>query len=319
MFVFFILILLFVVAPSPVTANSPITLAAYWRKAEQTRAIITALENEPGENSSAQLTALADEWAAITLVALPNGTHISVDHTFLAAQLKADPPNLPQLKARLDALLAARASWPHPKHTPTDIKAIEGILAQPEFQWRPEQPSLLAVLWQKILQFLWEWLSPLMPGRALITLNGAWFSYILTGLTTLLLGLVLFYMLRGLLADLVAEAELDVDPDTGQQILTADSALKRAQALSSAGDYRAAVRYLYLSSLLLLDERGLLRYNRWQTNREYLRSVAHLPQLAVILRDVIDVFDRVWYGYQPLDEATYSQYAAKVAQLREQK
>ena len=96
-------------------------------------------------------------------------------------------------------------------------------------------------------------------------------------------------------------------------------ALKRAQNLSGAGDYRTAVRYLYLSSLLLLDERGLLRYNRSQTNREYLRSVAHLPKFAAILREVIDVFDRVWYGYQTLDEATYTQYAARVAELRQQK
>jgi len=50
-----------------------------------------------------------------------------------------------------------------------------------------------------------------------------------------------------------------------------------------------------------------------------LRSVAHLPILVAILREVIEVFDRVWYGYQPLDEATYNQYAARVAELRQQK
>jgi hypothetical protein len=62
-----------------------------------------------------------------------------------------------------------------------------------------------------------------------------------------------------------------------------------------------------------------LRYDRSQTNREYLRSLTHLPKLAAILQEVIEVFDRVWYGYQPLDETSYAQYAAQVAKLRQQK
>src|SRR5574341_98434 len=103
------------------------------------------------------------------------------------------------------------------------------------------------------------------------------------------------------------------------ELLTADSALRRAQTLSAASDYRTAVRYLYLSSLLLLEERGLLRYDRSLTNREYLRSVAHLPELASTLRDVVEVFDRVWYGYQLLDAAAYARYADRVADLRRQK
>jgi hypothetical protein len=77
-----------------------------------------------------------------------------------------------------------------------------------------------------------------------------------------------------------------------------------------------AVRYLYLSALLLLEERGLLRYDRSQTNREYLRGVVHRPDLAAILQEVVEVFDRVWYGFQPIDEAEVSHYTARVAELR---
>ena len=75
--------------------------------------------------------------------------------------------------------------------------------------------------------------------------------------------------------------------------LTADAALQRAQTFSAGGDYRTAVRYLYLSTLLLLEERGLFRYDRSLTNREYLRRVAHDPTLSAILQDVVEVFDRV--------------------------
>ena len=47
------------------------------------------------------------------------------------------------------------------------------------------------------------------------------------------------------------------------------------------------------------------------------RSVTR-PRLASLLREVVEVFDRVWYGYQPLDETTYQQYAAQVAELHRQ-
>ena len=89
--------------------------------------------------------------------------------------------------------------------------------------------------------------------------------------------------------------------------------------LSTQGDYRTAVRYLYLSSLLVLDEQGLLRYDRSRTNREYLRSVSSRPELAIPLRKVIDVFDRVWYGFEAVDENTYKSYVQQVEELREKK
>jgi hypothetical protein len=66
----------------------------------------------------------------------------------------------------------------------------------------------------------------------------------------------------------------------------------------------------------VLDEQGLLRYDRSRTNREYLRSISSKPELANPLRDVIDVFDRVWYGFESVDEETYQSYVKHVDDLR---
>ena len=79
------------------------------------------------------------------------------------------------------------------------------------------------------------------------------------------------------------------------------------------------MRYLYLSSLLLLDERGLLRYDRSKTNREYLSSLSNTPELSEPLNEVIDVFDNVWYGYHSLDEETFKHYSDRVEELKEKK
>lgn len=316
------LVIFFVWATLTHAANPPLSLDEYWQKVEQTQTLVKNLGQASSEADYTQLSQLADEWQQITQVELPDGTLLAVDHSFLAAQLRANPPDLNRLESLLTALLTASENWPAARHTPSDLQALESILARPEFQWRPAQPSLLGLLWQKFWEYIWKLLAPWLPEEAVISLDGDIFTllrYILTGLVVIILVVVLAFTFWQLADTFVADTEIRGDLGAAGEVLSAEAALKRAQELSGAGDYRTAVRYLYLSSLLILDERGLLRYDRSKTNREYLRSVAHAPKLAGGLRAVIDVFDRVWYGYQPLDQDTYRQYTAEVDKLRQQK
>ena len=298
--------------PSPQPAGTTITLVEYWRRVQDTRTLVQGLQNTPSLLSHILLEVPAGEWERTTAVLLSDGTTIPVDHAFLAAQLRADPPNLSRLDQLLSSLLAARDSWPQGTGSTADLAALERILARSEFQWQTDEPSPLARLWEQVQQWFWRLLQRLVPqGLA----NAPAVRYALIALGILAVALALFYGLRGVLSGLVTEKEIEQDV-AAEENLTASTALKRAESLARGGDYRAAVRYLYLSSLLLLEENGLLRYDRSLTNREYLRSVAALPELAAALRRVVETFERVWYGYQPLDEAAYCQYAEWVADLR---
>ena len=82
-------------------------------------------------------------------------------------------------------------------------------------------------------------------------------------------------------------------------------------------DYRTAIRYLYLSSLLTLDERGLIRYDATLTNREHLRQIDDQPQLLTLLRPIVAAFEDVWYGYAPVDEALYQRYSQDIQKLQQ--
>ncbi|HET9912880.1 MAG TPA: DUF4129 domain-containing protein, partial [Anaerolineales bacterium] len=150
--------------------------------------------------------------------------------------------------------------------------------------------------------------TAIYEGRTLFKIAGA-----------ILFTLALFFIARSLSHNLVREAQLAAEGNENDEVLTSKGAFKRAETLSMQGDYRNAIRYLYLSSLLVLDEQGLMRYDRSRTNREYLRSVSSKPELAKPLRDVIDVFDRVWYGFEGVDEQTYQSYVERVDELRETK
>lgn len=295
----------------------PLPIDEYWQKVEETQALVQSLQASPPETRRTKLDAAADEWEAITVVALPDGTTIPLDHSFLVTQMRANPPDLGQLNTLLTNLLESRDTWPQREVTPADMQALERILARSEFQWPTKQPSPV----EKWLQELWrrflELVANLVPAETLSVLTPI-LNYVLPGLGALALILVLAYAMRGLLVDFVADKEADAENGDDDEDITAAAALKRAQTLSAGGDYRTAVRYLYLSTLLLLEERGLLRYDRSMTNREYLRSIAHKPEMAAIFRDVVTVFDRVWYGYRPLDEKAYTWYADRVEELQRQ-
>ncbi|NLF66427.1 MAG: DUF4129 domain-containing protein [Chloroflexi bacterium] len=285
--------------------DGALTLEDYLALAAETEA---ALEGDGGGS----LPELAGRWESVSAVRLANGATVAVDHSALSAELRAEPPDTEAIAARLQALKIVAARWPAPAYDEARAAEaedrLEAILARPAFQWQEEQPGFWERLWERVLRFLFD-LLPWDSGALDLA------NILLAILGGAILALVLALAARSLLRSFRPEA-VAADGDDELEGLTAEQALQEAQSHSQEGDYRRAVRYLYLSTLLLLEERGLLRFDRSRTNREYLRSIADRPELFGILQSIVDVFDRVWYGFQPLDDAGYSRYLAQVNELK---
>lgn len=105
-------------------------------------------------------------------------------------------------------------------------------------------------------------------------------------------------------------------PDENEDPKTSADAQSLANARESERDYRNAIRYLFLALLLSLDERGLIQYDPTLTNREHLRQIRENAHLADLLRPVVTTFDDVWYGFVPIDETGYRDFARQVDQLK---
>ena len=135
------------------------------------------------------------------------------------------------------------------------------------------------------------------------------------GLVVLIVvGGVLFYLARTLRFQ---RAALDMPPEPGEDPPTSTAAHDLAAESEAAHDYRSAIRYLYLASLLKLDERGLIHYDRTLTNREHVRQITGNPQLVEALQPVVNTFDRVWYGFAPVDEPHYQDFRQHVERLEQ--
>lgn len=303
------------VAGAQTTVPAYILLDDYWQLVADSLDQVNQLIDIPPDRAREPLIRLAERWESISGVQLPNGDAIPLDASFLSGKMRADPPDLQSLANLLETLQSEKDQPPSASFTNADIHPLETILARPEFQWRAAEPSAWRRFLDRLWQGFWEIMVRLLGSRAgeagSSIVNVA---VILLGI--LILFLALLFAWRGIQGSLAAEVELDLDRSMDERLLTADSAFQQAQQLSEQGNNRLAVRYLYLSSLLLLEERGLLRYDRSRTNREYLRSLAGQPELVKNLQAVVETFDRVWYGYQSLETDDFQRYQAEVVKLR---
>jgi len=92
----------------------------------------------------------------------------------------------------------------------------------------------------------------------------------------------------------VAEEESVNDPDSLLR-----SAIK-------SGNYRLAVRYLYLQSLKRLSEKKIIEINSNKTNYEYVTEIRK-HKFANEFASLTLQYEYVWYGEYPVDERLFEQ------------
>jgi len=105
------------------------------------------------------------------------------------------------------------------------------------------------------------------------------------------------------------EAELLAGPNAKQ------AAVSAAEHLARGGQWREAVRQLFVALLLSLDLLGGVDYRRESTNWEYVRQLRrNAPPLVSTLVGAVRVFEGRWYGREA---ATENDYEAMRAFLRQ--
>jgi hypothetical protein len=181
---------------------------------------------------------------------------------------------------------------------------LEQVLGRPEFQ--DAQPSLL----ERFLRWLGELLPDASPDmRALADIAVGLFGILVIGLLVLfVMRMVRRYWREGEALD-----------SLGAIPVHAAEAQAKAGDAAVAGDFREAMRLLYLAALLHLDEVGLLRFDRALTNREVLATVANRAPVYGALAPVVAQFDRVWYGHAPFGAGDFERMEAQIEELRRMK
>jgi hypothetical protein len=133
-------------------------------------------------------------------------------------------------------------------------------------------------------------------------------SVVLVSAAAALLGLFLFRFVRSprvppsSLAPAGGGAAGESMPDALSR--PAEAWARFASEFSHRGEWRLALRAAYLELLVLLHERGAIRYEKQKTNGVYARVLGGspaAPPFAALTRS----FEEAWYGRRPLDADAY--------------
>ncbi len=150
-----------------------------------------------------------------------------------------------------------------------------------------------------------DFLNKLLAPRRQMDIN---LRQVLITLGCILLVAVSIFFIHQIRRNLVAEVRHEETESPTESVETEQAALTQSEKAAESKNFREALRFLYLSAIFNLQERGMLTYDRSLTNLEYLRTLGAHAELQQALRPAIRVFDDVWYGYKPCDADTVADY-----------
>lgn len=101
--------------------------------------------------------------------------------------------------------------------------------------------------------------------------------------------------------------------------LTLDEAREMAMQAAAYGEYRDAVRYLFLFFLLKMASIGMIRWSESRTNSQYVREMAAngFPRVDMV-KEIIREFNAVVYGGKPMDGRAWTDWRIRVESLSEE-
>jgi hypothetical protein len=250
-------------------------------------------------------------------VTLPDGSTQTPDLWPIIIDLRGQPPQVDTARAQLQTLVDA-LSIGGAQVDPGDARtALERVLARSEFAVAEERdPTLWTRFWdwvwnglERVLDPVVGWLDRLFSTSDPESGRGA-ASRVILGL----IGLAFIIAVLVMIARIVRRSMMgEIVHFEDQRALMLSSAEARAEAerLLQEGNFRAALRSLYLATLLRLEEAGRLRFDRSLTNLEVLQT-ARVHNDALLLErlsPLVERFDRVWYGGQACTAEDYHDFA----------
>lgn len=291
----------------PGYAQNAITLDVdeFWTRLEQSRRLTEqALEQNETARSSTLLR-LDALWTDVQAVRLTNEQIMSVDVSWLRVRTESTETDLYLLGDRITALLRFQreryGSWTNESF----LAVLDEVLQDDRFHYKEGQPATND-------ESSFSSSSESSSSSDLFTPSLAQIILMVIGIMAV--ALFASYLLQTLQ---VQPATADTNGDEDDVPPTSDAAQDRAEDAMTSGDYRAAIRYLYLASLLLLDERGVIRFDPSLTNTEHLRQITGQTPVRGLLENIVTIFDRVWYGFAPVDDRLYRHFQQLIDQLQQ--
>jgi len=185
-------------------------------------------------------------------------------------------------------------------------------------------------LWDLVWEKLRSWFRPEREnagnGQDAAVNRKAMLALITLIVALMAAGLIVFFLRRKRSQVIAAQAVTATPPvNLADESLTADR-LPEAEWLALAdewmekGDFRLALRAMYLASLNYLSTRDLVSLRRWKSGLDYRRELARRarskPELPQSFASSVAIFEQGWYGRHTVDRAMAEALANGLKEMR---
>lgn len=147
-----------------------------------------------------------------------------------------------------------------------------------------------------------------IPGEIFTALAGLIraFPFAIVCIVLLSAGVLIYIYLRKH-GYLFRQTKADTDNAVKHVDEEADTATyqRQIEAAISSGKLRLAVRFLYLQTLRVLVDKGIIIYSREATNAAYLRSMTSTPWYKTFAALTLD-YEYIWYGEVSVNEEQFN-------------
>lgn len=161
-------------------------------------------------------------------------------------------------------------------------------------------------LMQRILKKFFDWMGDLF-GFDIDFIDYKTLEYIVYGL----LGVIVLYLLIKFLLQNPVSSVFKTENKTIDGFSYVEENIEQidfdkliSKALK-ANNYRLATRYLYLKSLKVLANKKTIEWHYEKTNSDYFNEIKDSKIKALFMR-VSYIYDYVWYGEFPINEASFN-------------
>jgi hypothetical protein len=177
-------------------------------------------------------------------------------------------------------------------------RLLDEVYLAKEFKYLKEKKkSPWAAFIEKIRRFLREWLQDhlgTMGGR-----SGKWAEFLFYGVVLAVGIIVIVWILRSSSPlRWRLKRQPTVRPSSQSKSVEKSWAVWREEALSKAqnGEFRDAIRHLFISVLKEGHQKGWWVYEPESTNREHLARMEGPVERRETLQKLTDLYERAWYG-----------------------
>lgn len=183
-----------------------------------------------------------------------------------------------------------------------DTALISKFRNDPVFDYDERLPA--RDLWKEFIQWLGSKLRKWFPKIKNVQLEN-FFKIVFIVAAVILIVLIVWMILRGSFTGVLGKKS-----DAGNVVIPSEENIRELNLDEliathiAAGNYRFAIRYMFLKVLKILDKNKQIKWKPDKTNYEFGNEIKDAGARTVFFR-LAYIYDVVWYGNFPLDKEQF--------------